>query len=730
MIRILLFITCCCTASTLFSQSFSAELRHTINNVNCLSLAESPDGSYAIANKRFGIGLQILKRTRDGYELSAELFTGENKFPQKVAIGDGGKVFLVAFTDRSLKLYTRTDGLSFEETQLLSDLSEIPFNIMYSEAKKCFILADYEHTWIYGLKDGKVKQIATLDIGGDIHVSEDGQRLFVQDRIFQFTKPEQPEEIFTLDKLSFDRLHSGSLDATALSNDGHLYAVNDDRRLALVSWNGQKYVVSHEQEIPEEMEAMAFSPDGRYLFGGDDQSDRTVITIWKITETQQLEKVKVLKGFQDGIEKLRVSVDGRYMLTGTNDVFYCYALEGVKGKSIKWQDKPVVAKVTKPAPDPKKEVAEEPVKEKPDVPAPVRVNVFWINPNPDLLRDKPISTDKPVIEIQVKILSAATVKTEDVIILINGKELMKNKFNEVSLIPARTNTGEKTGEYTFVKNIPLQSGLNTIEISAHGSKAAQAVKVYYSAQKPSLHVLSIGTSLDLQFPKKDAEDFAALFSGQQGKNRLFDRVEVKKLIGKDAGTNAIKEAIEFYRYEFKQGSIRPNDVILIFLSSHGFMYQDKFRLQGDDYKDMYKETYSVAYDEIISRLNDIDCKKIIFLDACFSGGAKADPAEINEAIDQLNKQKTGTTTFSSCSRDEYSYEDVAWNNGAFTKALVEGCRDGRADADKNGLISLAELYSYTRTEVPRMVMEVKQKSQHPTMPVTDLIMETPIFVIE
>jgi len=347
-----------------------------------------------------------------------------------------------------------------------------------------------------------------------------------------------------------------------------------------------------------------------------------------------------------------------------------------------------------------------------------------------LLNDKPISTDKPSFEIQIKIISADVVKKEDVIILINGKEIIKNKFNEVSLIPSKASPGNKSDEYTFIKNIPLEGGLNTIEVSTKGKKANKSVQVFYSSDKPSLHVLSIGTSLDLQFPKKDAEDFASLFSKQQGKDKLFQQVHIKKLIGKEATTNAIKEAIEFYKYEYKQGSILPNDVLLIFISSHGFIYQNKFRIQGDDYKDIYKETYSVAYDEIISRLNEIDCKKIIFLDACFSGGAKANPAEINEAIDQLNKQKSGTTTFSSCSNDEYSYEDASWNNGAFTKAIVDACSTGDADINRNGLITLEELYEYIKTRVPKMVLEVKQKSQHPTMPVTDLIKETSIFLVE
>ncbi|MBL7766461.1 MAG: caspase family protein [Chitinophagaceae bacterium] len=171
-------------------------------------------------------------------------------------------------------------------------------------------------------------------------------------------------------------------------------------------------------------------------------------------------------------------------------------------------------------------------------------------------------------------------------------------------------------------------------------------------------------------------------------------------------------------------------MILVYISSHGFIYQDKFRIQGDDFKDIYKETYSVAYDEIVSRLNEVDCKKLIFLDACFSGGAKATPAEINEAIGELNKQHSGTSTFSSCSNDEYSYEDEKWGNGAFTKAILEACRDGKADVNKNQIITIEELYQYVKSRVPVMVEEVKHKSQHPVMPVNDLIRETPLYILE
>jgi len=307
----------------------------------------------------------------------------------------------------------------------------------------------------------------------------------------------------------------------------------------------------------------------------------------------------------------------------------------------------------------------------------------------------------------------------------------QRKFKEVGM---KESAQEELVEYTYVNSVPLEETadhINKIEVTAAGKKCSKPLKVLYSAGKPNLHILAIGTSLDLQFPKKDAADFAELFKSQAGpeKDKLFGSVEVRKLIGAEASTNAIKESIERYRYDFKSGSIGPRDVMLIFISSHGFIYQDKFRIQGDDYKDIYKETYSVAFEEITSRLKEVQCKKLIFLDACFSGGAKANVADINNAIAEMNKQGEGVTTFSSSSNDEYSYEDVKWQNGAFTYSIKEALAKGKADNDGNGIVTINELYEYVSGNVPKIVSEVKNKSQHPSMPVTDLLKNTAVYII-
>jgi len=120
-------------------------------------------------------------------------------------------------------------------------------------------------------------------------------------------------------------------------------------------------------------------------------------------------------------------------------------------------------------------------------------------------------------------------------------------------------------------------------------------------------------------------------------------------------------------------------------------------------------------------LKEINCKKLVFVDACHSGaGEKFNIADLNYEIEKLNKITTGLTTFVSSQGDELSYEDSAWKNGAFTEAIIKGLSEGEADLDKNYIVTVNELSSYLTAEVPRMVLDKKGKPQNPKLLSNDL----------
>ena len=52
--------------------------------------------------------------------------------------------------------------------------------------------------------------------------------------------------------------------------------------------------------------------------------------------------------------------------------------------------------------------------------------------------------------------------------------------------------------------------------------------------------------------------------------------------------------------------------------------------------------------------------------------------------------------------DQPSYEDAQWGDGAFTKALLEGIVDAKADPEQSGTITVLDLGRYVSKRVPVM----------------------------
>ncbi|MGO9754988.1 MAG: hypothetical protein ACLPNY_00045, partial [Roseiarcus sp.] len=94
--------------------------------------------------------------------------------------------------------------------------------------------------------------------------------------------------------------------------------------------------------------------------------------------------------------------------------------------------------------------------------------------------------------------------------------------------------------------------------------------------------------------------------------------------------------------------------------------------------------------------------------------ATAIPLTVNANIlvNSLSSLESGgTTVFASSTGLETSQESRAWANGAFTKALVEGIAQGKADAAEQGEITTENLAAY----VANRVQALTSGKQHPVM---------------
>jgi len=306
--------------------------------------------------------------------------------------------------------------------------------------------------------------------------------------------------------------------------------------------------------------------------------------------------------------------------------------------------------------------------------------------------------------------------------------------------------------------IPLQKDTNFIHVEIFDgviTSKSDSSKIYYEPRLPNLHILGIApTYLDLKYNIKDVNDFSNLMKQQEGKG-IFNKVFVEKLVTKDSTTGQfIRQTFEklskrFETIEEGQNSIAENDVLIVFFSSHGKKIKHRFKLIPSDYNEEFDITSSVDYKtDILSFLNEINCKKIVFADACHSGSAKSKSISslgTSELLNNLNENAPGILTISSCKKDELSYEDKDWKNGAFTEAVLEALSNKKVtltdgsdlvanqeEKDKEiNALSLKELFDYLAIRVPDLIQEKFGKGfkQTPTMPQKELDNTIDLFIL-
>jgi hypothetical protein len=152
---------------------------------------------------------------------------------------------------------------------------------------------------------------------------------------------------------------------------------------------------------------------------------------------------------------------------------------------------------------------------------------------------------------------------------------------------------------------------------------------------------------------------------------------------------------------------RPTDLLLLYFSCHGIL-DDRGRLY---YATVNTERRLLAATAVSALwLNDQleDCparQQLLVLDCCHSGAfAKGTKGDASLAL-QDRFGSRGRVVLTASRATEYSFEgDQILGQGissVFTAALVQGLRTGDADRDKDGLITVTELYDhvYERTRV-------------------------------
>lgn len=246
-------------------------------------------------------------------------------------------------------------------------------------------------------------------------------------------------------------------------------------------------------------------------------------------------------------------------------------------------------------------------------------------------------------------------------------------------------------------------------------------------QKPRLYVLAVGVSdydnkdLQLGLAAKDARDFAAALAGQKG--GLYRDVVVKTLTDKQATKDNVLEGLEWLEHE-----TTAKDVAMIFMAGHGMNNANGvyYFLPVNADPDSLKRT-GVVFSDVKNTLSALAGKAVLFIDTCHSGnvmGTRRGVADTTAVVNELASAENGVMVFTSSTGRQYSLEDPAWGNGAFTKALVEGIT-GKADLMGKGKITLNMLDAY----VADRVKELTKGKQTPTSAKPSTVPDYPVALV-
>ncbi|MEM6525433.1 MAG: caspase family protein [Bacteroidota bacterium] len=359
-------------------------------------------------------------------------------------------------------------------------------------------------------------------------------------------------------------------------------------------------------------------------------------------------------------------------------------------------------------------------------------SIDWIEP-------RMYETESATASVKIKASVKLQSEIEFLRIIINGRPLPTKRNSETYrmvenqiFIEETINLISPVNEiqiFVKSKDIRLVSEARVIKVTSDvelNRGDQNSLQIIDLNQKPDLYLLSIGISefkkrkYNLNFADDDANSLSGVFTDSPKK--VYNHVWSRKLINESATRANILSA-----FEWLTDSVKANDVACLFIASHGFNKDGEFFILPHDGNPNNLEETTVRWNELSSLLSVLPGKVIVFLDACHSGKLGSNFSRFTssntEAIRSISSEENGVVIMAASTGEEVALESDEWGHGAFSLALIEGLRDGKADIKEDGVIYLPELDFY----VSERTIELTDGKQHPTTQKPSTISRLPII---
>lgn len=343
----------------------------------------------------------------------------------------------------------------------------------------------------------------------------------------------------------------------------------------------------------------------------------------------------------------------------------------------------------------------------PATPSPILAQVQTVTPS----QQQP-ATAQTIVPPTIVIVSPATGSNYDVEEVIVRYEVKTSDGKPAEIIVNvdsepydMTSKGVKRAFNELALTLPRKAGRTNIQLIARDSHGFVSEPVSLTLNytgdrpKPTLHLFAVGVGSysdpnigDLDLAAKDASDMVEVITGIE--NKAYGKIEPPVLLT-DGEATAVKLKTELMALANRA---RQEDVVMLYFSGHGAKENDVTYFLSSDAVSGNLYATAVNFDDIktVSRiLVDKHCKVVVFMDSCHAGSLY-NTKSYNQT---LQFAAPGVITFCSSTSSQKSNEAEKWQNGVFTRALVDGVK-GMAK-DENGNVTIVNLEHYVKNTVEK-----------------------------